>query len=827
MRVLLFFILFSVIFNIGFAFEIVGELHTDINAKIEEYAKEKKYDNIKRLLEAFGINTYELDNKSLKIYKTVTISDLKIHGNLNFLESTIKAEAGFYKNSPVYLTTFEDYKRNIIGFYKSKGFLDVKVDYEFVDNVLNIYIDEGQLYVLSGVKVLYGDKVVFSERYFNPKVLSDRLLKDLSERSLKNLKMEGILFPEYQVYFEKSSNRIFFNLNSPLHSIISFLPSFHKTVNIVIKVQPSDRYNFNIVGLTKEDASKAQQVVVENLKQLDSYYIGKTFLKLKEMFGDEINFYVDKNEIYVNVQNVKIKVEYDYEIIPSDISIAKSLRLALLEEQLSNKDDLREYVDNYLKGIGYYKNIIEVNQQGRVFKISLKLSDRAIIKNVYLNDKLILEGIDTPYEEKYKIMIVNKIKMLISEKYYYNYIIEYKTDYNEAENTLNLYFKSDIKEIALRDIIILDKKIKKVVDKRIKSREKITVKKIEDIQDVLKNSMNITDYVLTVIEDNNSADIALRYVKPNKNVVFLGLQYDNLNGLAISAGYKRFAIFSSEYLLNSEVTFSKKEEDYILGVSKFSKLNNFIVKFDYSTNYFKKDLDDFKYKGYKLGELSSLYGDYFKIDIGLFFEKIKVYDSLFTNDDYNRSYDIFKIPFSLSLNMARTKFIYFPFDISIDNKLLVSDNFKTLGMEWKIEHKGEIVGRLNKRLVFNAGRYIGESESLPVLYRYTLGGPDKMKAFSYRELGPMDSNNNVYGGDGYYHSHIGLPIEVKNSVFVEPFFEIGQVFYEKGETDFFKDLGLSFNVEMPIGEINISYAKSFAVWAKSSEAFYVSVKGRF
>jgi hypothetical protein len=37
---------------------------------VEEYVQEQKYDNIKTLLEAFGINTYELDNKSLKIYNT-------------------------------------------------------------------------------------------------------------------------------------------------------------------------------------------------------------------------------------------------------------------------------------------------------------------------------------------------------------------------------------------------------------------------------------------------------------------------------------------------------------------------------------------------------------------------------------------------------------------------------------------------------------------------------------------------------------------------------------------------------------------------------------
>jgi outer membrane protein insertion porin family len=150
-----------------------------------------------------------------------------------------------------------------------------------------------------------------------------------------------------------------------------------------------------------------------------------------------------------------------------------------------------------------------------------------------------------------------------------------------------------------------------------------------------------------------------------------------------------------------------------------------------------------------------------------------------------------------------------------------------LGSEFVIEHKGNIVGRLNKRFVLNLGKYIGKSDSLPLLYRYTLGGPDKMKAFSFRELGPEDGNNNVYGGNGYYHVHTGLPIEVVNSVFIEPFFEIGQIFYEKGETDIFKDLGLSFNVDMPIGEINISYAKSFTSWGKSSEAFYVSMKAKF
>ncbi|UOD35743.1 BamA/TamA family outer membrane protein [Deferribacteraceae bacterium V6Fe1] len=827
MRVLVFIILFSISCQIGLAFEIIGELHPNIKAKVEEYAKEQKYDNIKALLEAFGINIYELDNKSLKIYNTVTISKLKIHGNLNFLESTIKAEAGFYKNSPVYLNSFENYKKSIVEFYKSKGFLDVKVSYRFVDGVLNMYIDEGQLYVLSGVKVFYGNEVVFSEKYLNPKVLSDRLLKEMEERALKKLKIEGILFPEYQTYFEKSFSRIFFDLNSPLHSIVSFLPSFHKTVNIVIKVKPSDKYKFNISGLTTKESLKAKQIVVENLKRLDSYHIGKTFMKLTEEFGDKVYFNVDKTEIYVNVQNFKRKVKYDYEITSKDISFVKPLKIDLEGEQLSSEEELREYVGDYLKGLGYYKNEMEINRQGTIFKIRLKLSEKVIIKNVYLNDKLILDGIDTPYDTKYKAMLVNEIKMLISDKYYYNYIIEDRVDYNEAENALNIYFKSDIKNITLRDTIILDRKIRKVVNKRIKPNDKITVKKIENLQYVLKNSMNITDYVLTVIEDNNSADIALRYAKPNKNYLFLDLQYNNVDGPIVSVGYKRFAIFSSEYILNSSVTFSKKEEDYLFGVSKLSKLNNFIVKFDYSANYFRKDLDDFKYKGHRLGVLSSMYGDYYKIDLGLFIEKLKVYNSVLTNDDYNKSYDMVKIPFSLNLNMSQTKISFFPFNINIDNNLLISDNFKILGVECELEHKGGIAGRFNKRFVLNIGKYVGKSDSLPVLYRYTLGGPDKMKAFSFRELGPEDSNNNVYGGNGYYHVHAGLPVEVVSSVYIEPFYEIGQIFYEKGKTDVFKDLGLSFNVDMPIGEINISYAKSFAAWGKSSGAFYVSMKAKF
>jgi len=826
-RVLVFFILFSIICQIGFAFEIIGELHPNIKVKVEEYAQEQKYDNIKTLLEAFGINTYELDNKSLKIYNTVTISKLKIHGNLNFLESTIKSEAGFYKNSPVYLNSFENYKKNIIEFYKSKGFLDVKVSYRFVNGILNMYVDEGQLYVLSGVRVFYGDEKIFTEKYLNPKVLSYRLLKEIEEKALNKLKSDGILFPEYQTYFEKSFNRIFFDLNSPLHSIVSFLPSFHKTVSLVIKVKSSEKYKFNISGLTIEESLKAKQIVVENLKQLDSYYIGKTFMKLTQEFGDNVYFNIDKTEIDINVKNVKRKVEYDYEVISTDISFVKPLKLNLKGEQLSDEGQLRDYLKDYLKNLGYYKNKIEINREGTIFKIRIKLSEKVIIKNVYLNDKLILDGIDFPYDEKYKTILVNEIKMSINDKYYYNYIVEDRVDYNEAENALNIYFKSDIKNITLRDTIILDKRIKKIVNKRIKPNDKVTVKKIENLQYSLKNSMNITDYVLTVIEDNKSADIALRYAKPNKNYLFLDLQYNNLDGPVVSVGYKRFGILSSEYILNSSVTFSKKEEDYILGVSKLSKLNNYIVKFDYSVNYFRKDLDDFIYKGHKLGVLSSVYGDYYKIDLGLFVEKLKIYDSVFTNDDYNKSYDMLKIPFSLNLNMSQTRFSFFPFNISIDNNLLIFDNSKILGSEFVIEHKGNIVGGLNKRFVLNLGKYIGKSDSLPLLYRYTLGGPDKMKAFSFRELGPEDGNNNVYGGNGYYHVHTGLPIEVVNSVFIEPFFEIGQIFYEKGETDIFKDLGLSFNVDMPIGEINISYAKSFATWGKSSEAFYVSMKAKF
>lgn len=827
MRALVYFILFNLVCNLAYSFEIEGDINENIRLKIEEYANKKRYDDIKTLLESLNVYSYELNEEKLEIFESLNVDKLRLHGNINFLDSTIISAAAFYDNSPVYLDTFENYTDKIRKFYKDNGFLDVEVYYKFNNGILDIFINEGKLYVLTEMAVYYKDKEIYSEKFIIPKILTQELIDGIKEQELKKIKKDGILFPDYQIYYEKSTGRPFLDLNFPLNSILSILPSFHKTVSLVIKINESKRYNFNIKGLPENLIDKAIDIVVKNLKNPDSYSVGKTYLALIDEFGSDLFFNLDDNEIVVNVNSLKQKEKYKYDVKINGGVNPDGIISVLNEEQLSDVPEIKNLLQNILNGIGYYLYDLTISREKNSLLIDINLKDKARIGNVYLNDKTFLTNFNEFYSNKAKNAILNEIKNKLREEYYYNYIIEDKVVYNKDNNTVDIYFKSDFKKLYLRDVLTEDKRITKIILKRIKRGEVVTIKKIENIRYVIKNSLNINDYRLSVIQDNEDADIVFGFKKAKKNLMFIDLQYNNVDQFILSLGYKRFGVLGTEYVLDSSVTFSKKEESYLLGLSKLSKLYDNILKINYSTNYFKKDMDDFKYKGLRFGYMESIYGESFRLDYGLFAENLKIYDANFANNHYNKKYRFLKIPLKYSFNKLNSNLLLFPFSVSIDNNMLLESDFSLLTVETNFFLQKKIWGNFYTSLDLNAGKILGNTESTPLLYRFTLGGQKMMKAFSLRELGPEDELGNVYGGTGYFHLNFGMPYEIVENVMIGPFFEAGKVYYESGSTPFYKDVGLMFNVDMGIGDISISYAKSFSQWGKTSSAFYITLRGRF
>jgi outer membrane protein insertion porin family len=827
-RVLVFIIVFS-IFSINlFGFEIEGEIDEHIKEKVLDYVTKGQHENIRTLLNNLGIISFELSKNKLIIYPTLKMDNIVLHGNLNFLSSTILSEIGFYKGSPVYLESFDYYKEKIISFYKSRGFYDVNVYYKIGKNRVDYYIKEGKLYLLNETHIYFGDEPIVEEKYANPKILTEDLVNNTVEKALKEIKMKGYLFSDFDVYYEKSYSRFFFNLDSPVHSILSILPLYHKGVKLVVKIYKSEKYEFLIEGVDEKKSKEARLIIAQNLKGLDSYYIGITRTRLQEKFGVKNTFFdIYENKILLKVEEREKKLETVYKVNIKPPTNVDALLKTLKASKPVKNSEIETVVGEYLNSLGYFEYSLNIKRENNTIVIQIKLGNKALINNIFVQDKLILKDVNLQYSKSVGEALIEEVRVRLSDEYYFTYLLIDYFDYNKDANKVDVYFKSDIKELYLRDVISLDNNISEKISKKIRRNSKITVSKLNDVAYYIKNTFNINTYTLVVIEDENYGDIIFNYEKPDKNYVYAELQYDNVDKLKVLLGYKRFNFLNSDFLLDTGVTLSEDEKGYNLQFSRFDRTKGFQTKHTYGFGYIKRKEDDFKYKKQEVAYSIDVYKNKFRGEIDLAYEHLDVYSSDFVNRDYEEKYDIFKFPIKIAfLNVTGD---LSGLKLNFDAKLepFFSEEFKTLNSEMSMYSSLNLFHNFFGSLRLSGGKFINDVNRLPVVYRYTLGGPYRMKAFSDRELGPKDSEGRVYGGDGYIYSEVAIPYKIIDNLYFGPFFEVGKVYNKGDSSKLYKDIGVKLDIDVVIGEIVLSYAKSFSSWGKKSDAFYISFRAKF
>jgi len=827
-RALVFIIVFS-IFSINlFGFEIKGEIDEEIKEKVLEYAAKGQYENIRTLLNSLGVISFELSEKKLIVYPSVKMDNIVLHGNLNFLSSTILSEIGFNKGSPVYLESFDYYKEKIISFYKSRGFFDVTVYYVTGKNRVDYYIKEGKLYLLNETHIYFGDEPIVEEKYVNPKILTEDLINTTIEEALNKIKMEGYLFPEYDVYFEKSYSRFFFNLESPVHSLLSIFPFYHKGVKLVVKIDKSEKFEFLIEGLDEKKSKEAKQIIAQNLKGLDSYYTGITRTRLQEKFGKKNTFFdIDGDKVVLKVKEIEktVTTSYKVEVSPS-INVDPLIKTVKASKPVESSE-IEAIVSEYLKSIGYFDYSLNIVRENSTTIIQIRLGKKAVVNNIFVQDILILKNVNFEYSKAVRDTLIEEVRERLSNKYYFTYLLIGHFDYNKETNRVNVYFKSDIKELYLRDVISLDNNMSEKISKKIRRNSKITVSKLNSLTYYLKNTFNINTYTLVVIDDENYGDIVFNYEKPDKNYLYAELQYDNVDKLKVLLGYKRFNFLNTDFLLDTGITLSEDEKGYNLQFSRFARTKGFQTKHTYGFGYMKREEDDFKYKKESVAYSVDVYKNIFRGEINLIYEHLDVYSSDFVNRDYEEKYDIFKFPVKIAFLNVTGKLSQLKLFFDVKLEPLLSDEFKSLNSEVSFYSSRNIFNNFYGSLRLSGGKFINDVDKLPVVYRYTLGGPYRMKAFSDRELGPKDADGRVYGGDGYIYSEVAIPYRVIDNLYIGPFFEMGKVYSKGDSSKLYKDVGIKLDIDVVIGEIVLSYARSFSSWGKKSDAFYISFSAKF
>jgi outer membrane protein insertion porin family len=106
--------------------------------------------------------------------------------------------------------------------------------------------------------------------------------------------------------------------------------------------------------------------------------------------------------------------------------------------------------------------------------------------------------------------------------------------------------------------------------------------------------------------------------------------------------------------------------------------------------------------------------------------------------------------------------------------------------------------------------HYGRSTQVPLFYRYFLGGPDSLRGFKYREVGPRNPpSSEPVGGSTLYYGTIEYSIPIIERLRVAFFYDIGNVLANAYDFDFsaYSDnWGIGIRLNIPhLGPLRLDY----------------------
>ncbi len=868
MLVLLFLMIFNIFFAFNtLAFKIEGNVDYDLEKIIRQYYEHNGVKNLDSFLKNIGIDNYTLTDDKLILGQEHKIRKSSIKGNIIFLDSTIKRISGLREGIALKDIDINKIKMNIEKYYKDNGYAKGHVkSIDFKDGEVIVQISEGKLFIVDGVLIESQDigekKIPFlkftDDKSFRlptiagidimPMIYNRQTIKYYQNKLNKLLNKHGYFDSTIEYYTEKSKiNHPFINRKVPFSSLLSVLPFFHKSVKLVFRIKYGPQYELIINGVKNDLKDKIQEIVYDNVRKIDTFNIRDVEYKISRWMLNNLYMQPDvATEVVDNKIVINVTYEKAYDKIDYNIKFKKHLNNSFVDTFIKNyklsttgnelAEKLKDYLIYNLQSEGYYTPDIkiEVKDRKNILLLTGTVDEGRIYKigDILVNEEVFKKDINQIANEKNIKNIQKSVENELSMKYVlFNMSLLEKKIINNKK--INLIFKANIKKVELRDVYIYKKLVyKRMIERLFKKDRNITSNKISKVRETLKKQPQIGAYnIRPVNNDNETVDLVVHTEEATKNQVYGSLGYDNVDKLRFTLGYRRKNFLSTLHTLEVMGGITTKEKEFgvsLVGFDVVGQKMNDIVSYVFRD----RDEDEYDYIMNRFNLGLNKFGDKYFIGTTIYYENIDIRDTDFTEeieDKFLNKYD------NIGLNID---FKYF----MVDNKLSPTNgaifNIKLTPVNFFKEedfYKTEVALTLYKSafdkilLVTNGefGAIGGKNKDIPLPYRFTLGGPNKMKAFDYRDIGSEDDDGEVYGGKYYYYGIVYAGYKLAPLVYIGPFFEAGAAFDNFNDIETYNDAGVLLDLKTNVGSFVMSYAFNTKNSKKSKSAFYISFETTF
>ena len=103
----------------------------------------------------------------------------------------------------------------------------------------------------------------------------------------------------------------------------------------------------------------------------------------------------------------------------------------------------------------------------------------------------------------------------------------------------------------------------------------------------------------------------------------------------------------------------------------------------------------------------------------------------------------------------------------------------------------------------------GDASNLPIDLRLFSGGPDSVRSFEQRHLGPRSLSDDPLGGEAYWNASIEYIRPISDPIKGVVFFDMGQVYSDSNDWGSFSNpsyaLGAGIRIDLPIGAVRLEY----------------------